>query len=492
MYLGIDLGTTYSAVAWINGQGEAEIIENREGERVTPSVVYFQPDGEVLVGAMAKEYVLLDPDRVITTVKDDMGTDRVYEIDGVEYRPEDISALILKKLVQDAEERMGEKVERLVVTIPAYFNDAQRVATMDAIRMAGLHCDQMINEPTAAALSYAQKNDLGDGTILVYDLGGGTFDVSLICQQGETVKVLATGGHKDLGGHFFDALICDSISDQLLDEGIDLEFDPAYAPAMQELMLKAEQCKKRLSTLAQGEIDLMQVMPPKRFKITKEEYEGMILPFCMRTENKVRQVMEDAGLTFDDLSRVLLVGGSSRTPLVQKRLAELCGKEPSKNVNPDEAVALGAALCAAKIKTIEDVCSRSIGVVTYDVRTDSEQHRAVIQRNSQLPAEGEKLFCTASQTDRLMLKISEAEDNACDLNRAVLLNDYGIPLGRTVPEGTQVKVKMRLDENQILKIWVELDKPFPFREEYRLDRRVNLEERDRIRKTAIIADIKVN
>lgn len=491
MFLGIDLGTTYSAVACINSQGEAEIIENREGERVTPSVVYFQPDGEVLVGAMAKDYVLLDPDRVITTVKDDMGTDRVYEIDGKEYRPEDVSALILKKLVQDAEERMEEKVEKLVVTIPAYFNDAQRIATLDAIQMAGLQCDKLINEPTAAAISYAQKNDIGNGTILVYDLGGGTFDVSLIRQEGETVKVLATGGHKDLGGHFFDALICDFISDSLLDEGIDLEFDPDYAPVMQELMLKAEMCKKRLSVMAQNELVLNQLMPPKRFKITREQYDEMILPFCMRTENKVRQVMEDAGITFKDLSKILLVGGTSRTPLVQKRLAELCGKEPSRNVNPDEAVALGAALCAANIKKVEDVCSRSIGVVTYDVRTDSEQHRAVIARNSQLPAEGEKVFWTASETDRLMLKISEAEENACELSRATLLNDYGIPLGKTVPEGTKVKVKMNLDGNQILKIWVELDKPFPFREAYRLDRRVNLQERDRLRKTAIIAETKV-
>lgn len=491
MDIGIDLGTTYSAVARLNPKGEAEILENREGERLTPSAVYFQENGEVIIGHAARQIAQLYPDRVITHVKDYMGTDHTYEIDGRTYRPQDVSALILKKLVQDAEARTGEKAARAVIAIPAYYNDVQRSATMEAAQLAGLRERQIVIEPTAAAVAFAHSGRLGQGRLLVYDLGGGTFDVSIIQQVDAKVKVLATGGYSELGGHFFDAAIRNHLSDLLLDEDppVDLEGDPAMVGVYQDLALKAEEAKKLLSSVASTDIILNIAGAPRKFTLTREDYETMILPFCQQTEATVRRVMEKAGVSFADLDQVLLVGGSSRTPLIQRHLERLSGKAPSRAVNPDEAVALGAALCAGSLRYIQDVCSRGVGLVSYDYAMDRELFVPVIPNNAILPAKGARSFGTASGTDHLVVKIAEADDAGGE--RWTLLRAYDIRLPETVPPLTKITLSMELDERQILHMLVECASPVSFRQELRLDRTPDPEEQERRARAALIADTTV-
>lgn len=491
MNIGIDLGTSYSAVAWVNKKGEAEILENREGERLTPSVVYFQENGDVIVGSVAKQKSLIHPERVITNVKDHMGSDYTYEIDGQTYRPQDISALILKKLLQDAEARTEEKVDKAVITIPAYYSDAQREATLEAAALAGLKGRQVLTEPTAAAVAYSHSGKLDKGKVLVYDLGGGTFDVSIIQQNGVHVKVLATGGFSELGGHFFDTTIMNHISDRLLEEdSIDLETDDTMIFVRQDLALKTEIAKKQLSSTDRADILLHVAGVPKQFTLSRGMYEEMIAPFIQRTEAKVRQVMEEAGITFDDLEQILLVGGSSRTPLIQQKLEKFSGKKPSRTVNQDEAVALGAALCAGGARYIQDVCSRSIGLISYDYAMERELFSKIISNNSILPAKGKQTFGVARTTKHLVLKVAEQDeqDENWELLQAydIVLDNKNTDTGYAHPLD-KVTVEMELDENQILHMTVSCTGTVEFTQEFRLDRAEDPELRERRSRAALIA-----
>lgn len=487
MIIGIDLGTSYSAVARIGKKGEPEILENGEGERLTPSVVFFQENGDVIVGTVAKANSLVQQERSISNVKNHMGEDFLYTVDGKTYRPQDISALILKKLIQDAEARAGEKVEKAVITVPAYYSEAQRQATLEAAELAGLRERQIMTEPVAAAVAYSHSGELDKGKVLVYDLGGGTFDVSIIQKNGAKVDVLGTGGYSELGGHYFDKKIQNYISDRLLDEDdIDLEGDDTMCYARQELALKAETAKQHLSSRDKTEIVFGIAGAPKQFSLTREEYERMIEPFVQRTENMVLQVMEKAKVTFDDLDQILLVGGSSRTPLIQRELEKFSGKTLSRTINPDEAVAMGAALCAAGARYVQDVCSRSVGLVSYDYAMDRELFSKILANNSILPVKGKQTFGVALKTNHLVLKVAEMGEGEQNWD---VLKGYDIFLGDSFAQPMdKVTVEMELGEDQILHMTVSCSGSIEFKQEFRLDRAEDPEVREKRARAAMIAN----
>ena len=453
MVLGIDLGTTFSAMACTDENNEPQIVLNREGKRLTPSVVLFQND-KAVVGEIAKDNAIIDGENVVSTVKDFMGTKRKYKLPGgQEYTPEEISSFILKKLTQDACERLGENIRDVVITIPAYFSDSQRKATLDAGMIAGLNVIAMINEPTAAALHYAHSNNLKDSNILVYDIGGGTFDASIVHIEENDVKVKATGGIKKLGGHFFDQKILNYVADILLDKyDIDL-YDDEYIDDLQELALKSENCKIQLTNVDSADIVVKIGSVKERVTITREMFEKQIEGFYFRTESTVKSVLSDAGMTWGDIDRILLVGGSSRIPMIQKNLEKLSGITPSIDINPDEAVALGAAVYGMMLTRDEncgkiiDVCSHSLGVVTVS-NADKRQHNSIIiERNTQLPAKGEKEFYTAVENQRMIkLEVTEGEDD--DLDYVNIFGTFEIELPDGIKKRTKTTIEFLLDENQ--------------------------------------------
>lgn len=413
MIIGIDLGTTFSAAAYLDSDGIPRLIDNNRGERLTPSVMMEDEDGSVVVGEDAKENMVLMGDSVISTIKDYMGTDRKFILgSGNSYQPEQVSALLLKKLVKDAESFLGQEVHQAVVTVPAYFNDAQRQATRDAGRIAGIDVVALPNEPTAAALYYAWSGKLSKGRILVYDLGGGTFDVSIVEVDGKRAEVIATGGIRKLGGHFFDQLILNYVADYLL-EKYDLDiYDDEYIDELQELTLKAENCKIQLSSRNQAAIVVKIGKVRERIEITSEQFEKMISGFYSRTESTVRMVLEDAGMTWKDIDRLLLVGGSSKIPYIEQKLQAFSGLTPSHDINPDEAVALGAALYASDVfEKIQDVCSHSLGIVTKSSAAAEKYNSIIIPRNTVLPARKNKDYYTGvDNMKRIFLEVTEGED----------------------------------------------------------------------------------
>ena len=349
--IGIDLGTTNSCVAVMEG-GKATVVTNTEGSRTTPSVVAFTKNGERLVGEPAKRQAVTNADRTISSIKRHMGSDYRVEIDGKKYSPQEISAMILQKLKADAENYLGEKVTEAVITVPAYFNDAQRQATKDAGKIAGLDVKRIINEPTAAALAYGLDNDK-EQKIMVYDLGGGTFDVSIIEIGDGVIEVLATNGDNRLGGDDFDKRITDyMIEDFKSKEGIDLSNDKM---ALQRLREAAEKAKKELSSSTTTNINLPFITAnetgPKHFEmdLTRAKFDELTHDLVERTAAPVQNALRDAGLNASDLSKVLLVGGSTRMLSVQEKVKQLTGHEPSKTLNPDECVALGASIQGGKL-----------------------------------------------------------------------------------------------------------------------------------------------
>ena len=343
--IGIDLGTTNSCLAVMEG-GSPIVIANAEGFRTTPSVVGFSKDGERLVGNVAKRQAITNPLKTISSIKRHMGSDYSVDIDGKKYSPQEISAMVLQKLKLDAEAYLGEKIDKAVITVPAYFNDAQRQATKDAGRIAGLEVLRIINEPTAAALAYGLEKE-NEVTVLVYDLGGGTFDVSILTLDDGLFEVKATAGNNHLGGDDFDARIIDYLADEFKKkEGIDLKNDPV---AMQRLKDAAEKAKIELSSLQKANINLPYITAgaegPKHLDIdlTRAKFEQLIDDLVQKTVEPVRQVLKDANMSASDIDHVLLVGGSTRVPMVVEEVKKILGKEPDKNINPDECVALGAA-----------------------------------------------------------------------------------------------------------------------------------------------------
>ena len=396
--IGIDLGTTNSCVAVMEG-GEPVVIANPEGNRTTPSVVAFSKTGERLVGQVAKRQAITNPERTVISIKRDMGTDRKVKIDGKNYTPQEISAMILQKLKSDAEAYLGETVTQAVITVPAYFSDSQRQATKDAGKIAGLEVLRIINEPTAAALAYGLDKE-HDQKIMVYDLGGGTFDVSILEIGDGVFEVLATNGNNRLGGDDFDQRVIDYLIDTFKREnGIDLRSDKM---ALQRLKEAAEKAKIELSGVATSNINLPFITAdasgPKHLDVTltRAKFDEMTSDLVEKTMGPTRQAMQDAGLTPDKIDKILLVGGSTRIPAVQEAVKKYLGKEPFKGINPDECVAVGAAIQAGVLTgdvtglLLLDVTPLSLGIETL-----GGVFTKLIERNTTIPTKKRRGPCTA-------------------------------------------------------------------------------------------------
>ena len=397
--IGIDLGTTNSCVAVMEG-GQPVVIPNAEGARTTPSVVAFSKDGERMVGQIAKRQAVTNPDRTVISIKREMGTNYKVNIDGKSYTPQDISAMILTKMKETAEAYLGEKVTQAVITVPAYFNDAQRQATKDAGRIAGLEVLRIINEPTAASLAYGLEKD-GNQKILVYDLGGGTFDVSILDIGDGVFEVLATNGNTRLGGDDFDQRIIDYVADQFQKEnGIDLRKDRA---ASQRLKQEAEKAKIDLSGTTSANINLPFITAdangPKHLDvtITRAKFEELTADLVQATITPMEKALKDAGLTYNDISKIILVGGSTRIPAVQAAVKRVTGKEPFKGINPDECVAIGAAIQGGVLGgEVKDVLLLDVTPLSLGLETEGHIFTRLIDRNTTIPTSKSQVFSTAA------------------------------------------------------------------------------------------------
>ena len=459
--VGIDLGTTNSAIAVLEG-GEPTIIPNAEGGRTTPSVVAFSKSGEVLVGEVAKRQAVTNVDRTISSVKRHMGTDWSVEIDGKKYTAQEISARILAKLKADAEAYLGEPVTNAVITVPAYFNDAERQATKEAGTIAGLTVDRIVNEPTAAALAYGLDKGKEDELILVFDLGGGTFDVSLL-EVGKdddgfsTIQVRATNGDNRLGGDDWDARIVDWLVKQVKSkDGVDLSKDKI---AMQRLKDAAEQAKKELSSATSTNINLqylsMSESGPVHLdeKLTRSHFEEMTADLLERTKIPFHNVIKDAGVKVSDIDHVVLVGGSTRMPAVTEVVRELTGKEPNKGVNPDEVVAIGAALQAGVIQgDRKDVLLIDVTPLSLGIETKGGVMTKLIERNTAIPTKRSEVFSTAEDNQSsVLIQVYQGEREFARDNKPLGTFELtGIaPAPRGIP---QIEVSFDIDANGIVHV----------------------------------------
>ena len=397
--IGIDLGTTNSCVAVMEG-GQPVVIANAEGSRTTPSVVAFTKDGERLVGQVAKRQAVTNPDRTVISIKREMGTTYKVNIDGKAYTPQDISAMILTKMKETAEAYLGEKVTQAVITVPAYFNDSQRQATKDAGRIAGLEVLRIINEPTAASLAYGLDKEQAH-KILVYDLGGGTFDVSILDIGDGVFEVLSTNGNTRLGGDDFDQRIIDYVADQFKKEnGIDLRNDRTAAQRLKEA---AEKAKIELSGTTTANINLPFITSdatgPKHLDITinRAKFDELTHDLVEKTIDPVNLALKDAGLTVDQIDKVILVGGSTRIPAVQEAVKKVTGKEPFKGINPDECVAIGAAIQGGVLGgEVKDVLLLDVTPLSLGLETEGHIFTRLIDRNSTIPTSKSQVFSTAA------------------------------------------------------------------------------------------------
>ena len=455
--IGIDLGTTNSCVAVMEG-GKPTVIANSEGERTTPSIVAFTKNGDRLVGEPAKRQAVTNSDRTVSSIKRHMGSDYRVTIDDKKYSPQEISAMILQKLKADAEGYLGEKVTEAVITCPAYFNDAQRQATKDAGKIAGLDVKRIINEPTAAALAYGLDNEK-EQKIMVYDLGGGTFDVSVIEIGDGVIEVLATNGNNHLGGDDFDKRIVDyMLKDFKAKEGIDLSVDKM---AMQRLKEAAAKAKKELSSSATTDINLPFITAnetgPKHFEmdLTKAKFDELTADLVDATAEPVRKALADAGITAADLGKVLLVGGSTRIPAVQDKVKELTGKEPSKNLNPDECVAIGAAIQGGKLAGdagAGDILLLDVTPLSLAIETLGGVSTVLIPRNTTIPTRKSQVFSTAEDNQTAVdIHVVQGERQFARDNKT--LGQFrldGIPPARRgVP---QIEVTFDIDANGIVNV----------------------------------------
>ena len=453
--IGIDLGTTNSCVAVIEG-GEPVVIANAEGARTTPSVVAFSKTGERMVGQVAKRQAITNPDRTISSIKREMGTDHKVTIDGKSYTPQEISAMILQKLKGDAEAYLGESVTSAVITVPAYFTDAQRQATKDAGKIAGLDVKRIINEPTAAALSYGiDKED--DQKIMVYDLGGGTFDVSIIEMGDGVQEVLATAGNNRLGGDDFDKRVMDWIINSFkVSDGIDLSGDKI---AMQRIKEAAEKAKIELSGMTSASINLPFITAdatgPKHLDLTlsRAKFNELTADLVEKTMGPVRQALSDSGLSIGEINKVLMVGGSSRIPAVQEAVKKLIGKEPFKGINPDECVAIGAALQAGVLGgEVQGLLLLDVTPLSLGVETMGGVMTKIIDRNTTIPTKKSQIFSTAAdgQTQVEVNVLQGEREFARDNKQLGLFKLDGIaPAPRGIP---QIEVTFDIDANGIVNV----------------------------------------
>ncbi len=453
--LGIDLGTTNSCMAIIEG-GEPTVITNKEGSRTTPSVVAYNKKGERIVGEHAKRQAITNPDQTVTSIKREMGTDHRVTLKDKEYTPQEISAMILQKMKQDAEDYLGQEIKEAVITVPAYFSDSQRQATKDAGKIAGLEVKRIINEPTAASLAYGLDDDK-DQTILVYDLGGGTFDVSILEIGDGVFEVIATSGNNKLGGDDFDERIIDYLAENFKNEyGIDLRKDRM---ALQRLKDAAEKAKIELSSVKETNVNLPFITQtedgPKHLDvdITRAKFNELTEDLVEKTMGPARQAMKDAGLSTGEIDEVILVGGSTRIPAVQEAVENLAGKSPNKGINPDEVVAIGAAIQAGVLAgDVDDLVLLDVTPLSLGIETLGGVFTKLIERNTTIPTSKSKIFSTAEDNQTTVdIHVLQGERKMARHNKTLgrfQLSDIP-PAPRGVP---QIEVTFDIDENGIVHV----------------------------------------
>jgi molecular chaperone DnaK len=455
---GIDLGTTFSAIAVLDPTGRPKILHNRDGEAITPSVALFQGD-QVLVGSMAKRSAPMAPDDTVQFVKRFMGDPNWSHVDsaGTVRRAEEISALILRRLADDAELATGERVTDVVITVPAYFDDARRQATKDAGQLAGLEVVRLINEPTAAAIAYgAEHSDAG--IILVYDLGGGTFDVTLLKRNGDELEVLATDGDRNLGGFDFDNALMSYVNEQVTGQGGPDLFDGGTTEA--DLREKSELAKRTLSSMPKASVFVSAGGKNFQIPVTREAFEEHTEDLLFRTQVLLESVIEDAKLTWDKVDRVLLVGGSTRMPMVTQLVERITGREPERGINPDEAVAMGAAIVAHLVSgsagglpagaptSYVDVTSQGLGIAALN-DINRLENSVILSRNTKIPSRQEKTYSTVDQNQSsVLVQVTVGDD--VDLDLVSIVNEKPMPLPEGLAKGTPIKVVMAYDIDGIV------------------------------------------